>query len=113
MNKKITKKCVGSLLASLLLTAWPIALVRADTTSVAKNQSCKASNLTNDPAQLNQTIFIKVKDLIEHEMSLTQLQIEIQSILNTIPTDGQHRGQNSMSLRGFFGNDIFSCRGFA
>jgi hypothetical protein len=113
MNKEILKKCVGSLMASLLLATLPTTLVGAETTNVTKDQDDTVSSLTNDIAQLNEMIFLTVKKLTDQGMNPQQLQSEIQNMLNTVPTDVQQRGQNSMSLRGFYGNGIFSCRGFA
>jgi uncharacterized lipoprotein YajG len=129
MKKRITKKCVGTLLASILLTTCATAIVGAQTINTAKNQDTvwnevafsgsseeqtrNASRPMNDPTQLNETILLKVKELTEQGINLEFIQIEIQNMLKNINTDFQKRGQNSMSLRGFYGIDIFSCRGFA
>jgi DNA-directed RNA polymerase subunit L len=113
MNKKITKKCIGAFFASIVLTTCPTALGGVLTTTITKNQNTNAANLTIDHSQLNETILLKVKELTDQGMNLEQLQIELQNMLNNIKTDIQTKGQNSMSLRGFYGNDIFSCRGFA
>jgi uncharacterized protein YpiB (UPF0302 family) len=129
MKKRITKKCVGTLIASILLTTCATAIVGAQTINTAKNQDTvwnevafsgsleeqtrNASRPMNDPTQLNETILLKVKELTEQGINLEFIQIEIQNMLKNINTDFQKRGQNSMSLRGFYGSDIFSCRGFA
>jgi uncharacterized protein YpiB (UPF0302 family) len=129
MKKRITKKCVGTLLASILLTTCATVIVGAQTINTAKNQDTvwnevafsgsseeqtrNASRPMNDPTQLNETILLKVKELTEQGINLEFIQIEIQNMLKNINTDFQKRGQKSMSLRGFYGSDIFSCRGFA
>ncbi|VVB59319.1 Uncharacterised protein [uncultured archaeon] len=128
MKKRITKKCVGTLLASILLTTCATAIVGAQTISTAKledtvwnevvfsrsseEQTKNESHPMNDPTQLNETILLKVKELTEQGINLEFIQIEIQNMLKNINIDFQKRGQNSMSLRGFYGSDIFSCRGF-
>jgi uncharacterized protein YpiB (UPF0302 family) len=127
MKKRITKKYVEALLASILLTTT--AIVGAQTINNAKNQDIIwnevtfseiseeqmkiASHSINDPKQLNETILLKVKELTEQRINLELIQIEIQNMLKNINTDFQKREQNSMSLRGLYGTDIFSCRGFA
>jgi hypothetical protein len=113
INKKTLKKCAGGLLASLLLSTIPTMLVGAESTAITKDVSRDASGHRNELAQLNETTFMKVKELFEQGLSLTQLQVELQNMLTNMPTDVQRRGQNSMSLRGFYGSGIFSCRGFA
>jgi uncharacterized lipoprotein YajG len=128
MNKKITKKCVGTLIASLLLATCSTALVGAQTTQPQKTQNTefagvfsspiseeqqrRALNLTNDH-HVNETILLKVKELTEQGIHLEQIQNELQNMLNNISTSNQNRGQNGTSLRGFYGVGIFSRRGFA
>ena len=113
MNKKTAKKCFGGLIASLLLATWPAALVEAEITSVARDQTDTTSCLSSDYAGLNLTILLKVKELSELNSSLPHLQSELQDLLNDMSPDVQHRGQPSMSLRGFYQKSIFSARGFA
>jgi FKBP-type peptidyl-prolyl cis-trans isomerase (trigger factor) len=129
MKKRITKKCVEALLTSILLTTCATAIVEAQTINTVKNQDTvwneasfseiseeqtrNASHPMNDTKQLNETILHKVKELTEQEIHLELIQTEIQNMLKNINTDFKKRGQNSMSLRGFYGIDIFSCRGFA
>jgi len=102
MRKNTVKKGIGMLMASLLLTTLPSALVGAQTTPT-----------TEDNIQLNEIILIEIKELTEKEMNLERILSEIHNMLNSIYTDIQMKEQTSMSLRGFYGNDIFSCRGFA
>ncbi len=129
MKKRITKKCVGALLASILLTTCATAIAGAQTINTAKNkisewnevtfsesseeQTSNVSHATNDYNQLNETILLKVKELTEQGIILELIQIEIQNMLKNLNTDFQKREQNSMSQRGFCGIGIFSCRGFA
>ena len=129
MKKRITKKCVGALLASIFLTTCATVITRAQTINIAKNkisecneftfsesseeQTCNVSHVTNDYNQLNETVLLKVKELTEQRITLELIQIEIQNMLKNINTDFQKREQNSMSQRGFYGIGIFSCRGFA
>jgi cell division protein FtsX len=83
MNKKIMKKCIGTFMVSLLLS----------TSSLA--------------------ILLTINELTNQGINPEQIQVELQNMLNSINTNNQNRGHNSVSLRGFYGNGIFSCRGFA
>jgi uncharacterized lipoprotein YajG len=128
MNKKIMKKCVGTLMASLLLTTCSTAIVGAQMTQSQKTQNTElagvfssliteeqlrcALNTTNNH-HLNDTILLKVKELTEQGIHLEQIQNELQNMLNNISRGYQNRGKHSVSLRGFYGVGIFSCRGFA
>lgn len=78
MNKRITKKCIGALLASIILTAYPVLLGRSHTTNTMNNantvweepsssqevveQTRNSSHQTNDHNQLHETILLKIKE---------------------------------------------------
>jgi hypothetical protein len=128
MKKTITKKCIGTLLASIVLTTYPTVLSRAQTINTLTNQNTiwnettfseisekqirNTSHLTNGSTQKKETILLKIKELTGQDINLELIQTEIQNML-TINTNIQKRGQNSMSPRGFDEIGIFSCRGFA
>jgi hypothetical protein len=103
MRKKIVKQCIGAVLASLVLAAYPVSLVGAQL----------AAPTTVDLTQGNGTIVLKIKELTDQAVNLQQIQSELQTMLNSMHTDIQKREQSSLSLRGFYGISLFSCRGFA
>lgn len=116
-------------MVSIILTTCSTAIDGAHTTTTTKHQSTtwkgifspqivevqkrNASTQTNDSTQLNRTISLKVKTLTEQGINIELIQNELQNMVNNITTGSQKRGQHSMSLRGFYGVGIFSCRGFA
>ncbi len=122
MTNKIAKKFLETCVASLLLTTCSITVAGAQSTIAAKNQSTDAKTMVSaqtheedasNHTQINDTIFRTVKELTDQGIHLEQIQNELQLMLNNIPTDLQTRGQHSLSLRGFYGASIFSCRGFS
>jgi hypothetical protein len=102
MRKKISKQCIGAVLASMVLAAYPVSLPGAQI-------------ISNSDAQIpqNEIISLTVKELFDQGIDLEQLHSELQTMQNIIHTDIQKREQSSLSLRGFYGNGLFSCRGFA
>jgi hypothetical protein len=104
MNNSITKKCIGALLVSIVLTTCPAFLSRAQTTDtitnqnnvwnevilseISEKQTRNASDLTNDDKQLKEIILLKIKKLTEQGINIELIQKEIQNMLN-INTDFQ------------------------
>jgi hypothetical protein len=122
MTQKIVSKFLGTCLASLLLSTCSIIIAEAQSTTSAKDQSTVSSAMisaqtsketTTNQTQVNDSIFRTVKELTDQGIHLEQIQNELQLMMNNMPTDLQTRGQHSLSLRGFYGTSIFSCRGFA
>ena len=86
MKKNITKKCIGALLASIVLITYPAVLSRAQTTNTITNQNTvwnettlseisekqirNTSHLTNDYTQLKEIILLKVKELTKQNINL-------------------------------------------
>jgi len=122
MTQKIVNTFLGTCITSLLLTTCSITIAGAQSTIPEKNQSTASNAMisaqtykenASNHTQVNNTIFRTVKELTNQGIHLEQIQIELQLMLNTMPTNIQTRGQHSLSLRGFYGESIFSCRGFA
>lgn len=87
--------------------------MNAHITNTTKDDHRNPKNLVANHNQFNNTIDLKIKELTDSGISLGQIQIEVQTMLNNSQSDSQTRGHTSMSLRGFYGSGIFSCRGFA
>jgi hypothetical protein len=103
MRKKIAKQCITVVLAGIVLATYSASVVGAQSSAPT----------AMDRIQGNQTIVLKGKELTHQGIHLEQLQNELQTVLHSMHTDIQKRGQSSLSLRGFSGNGLFSCRGFA
>jgi len=84
VKKTRTKHYVGAVLVGLMLATCSISVIGA-----------------------------QVKELTDQGVNLEQIQNELQTMLNKINMDIEKRGQSSMSLRGFSGDTLFSCRGLA
>ncbi|HWR27795.1 MAG TPA: hypothetical protein VN377_05095 [Candidatus Thermoplasmatota archaeon] len=95
-------QCFGAVLASMVLATYPVSLVGAQMTSAMKDQ-----------IHQDEIILLTVKELADQGMDLNQLHSELQTMHGSMQSDNQKRGQGSLSLRGFCGNSLFSCRGFA
>ncbi len=102
MRKKITKQCIGTILAGMVLATFPVSLAVASMTSSME-----------DTPQYVQTISLKIKELAGQGIGLEQLSSELQVMLHSMHTDIQKGGQSSLSLRDFYGTNLFSCRGLA
>ena len=103
MRKKIAKQCIGVVLVGMVLATYSISVVGAQS----------AAPTAMDRIHGNQTSVLKGKELTNQGIHLEQLQSELQTMLSSMHTDIQTREQSSLSLRGFSGNGLFSCRGFA
>jgi len=84
MKKTRTKHYVGAALVGLMLATCSVSVIGA-----------------------------QVKELTTQRVNLEQIQNELQTMLNEINMDIEQRGQSCMSLRGFSGDSLFSCRGLA
>jgi hypothetical protein len=103
MRKKTAKQCIRVVLAGMVLATYSVSVVGAQI----------AEPTAMDRIQGNQTIVLKGKELTDQGIHFEQIQSELHTMLHNIHTDIQKRGQSSLSLRGFSGNCLFSCRGFA
>ena len=103
MRKKTAKQCITVVLAGIVLATYSISVVGAQS----------AAPTAMDLIQENQIIVLKGKELTNQGIHLEQIQSELQTMLHSMHTDIQKREQSSLSLRGFSGNGLFSCRGFS
>jgi hypothetical protein len=86
----------------MVIATYPVSLVGAQIISNSDIQT-----------QRNEIISLIGKEVTDQGMDLEQLHSELRTMLNLMYTDIQKREQSSLSLRGFYGNGLFSCRGFA
>ncbi len=127
MNKKTIGTSIGAILASVLLTT--ISAAGAQTAGNANSRTAigdqvpipvwtmdatpeKVNHSTNNQ-RLSEEILITIRSLREQGKNQGQIQEAIQSILNKYDQINHNVGQRSMSLGGFYGFSIFSCRGLA
>jgi len=84
MNDKPGTYYLGAILATVVLTAYPILMVGA-----------------------------QVIPSMSQAMNLEEFPSDLQTLLSHLQSDFNKREQSSLSLRGFSGSSIFSCRGLA
>lgn len=101
MRKKIIKQCIGAVLVSIVLATYPVFLVGAQIISNSDIQT-----------QRNDKISLTAKEVVDQGIDLKQLHSELRTMVNLMYSDIQKREQSSLSLGGFYGNSLFSCRGF-
>jgi len=113
MTKKTYKKFAGTILASVLLHTF--GTVEAHITKIS--HTSKVIGKQEPPKQsvkaLSQGLPTAFRFATDQVINPEQIQGEVHLILNEYIIENQRMGPTSMSLRGFYGNGIFSCRGLA